>query len=668
MRTLTIKPGAHYPIGAHCVAGGANFALVAPHADAVELCLFDESGDVEQQCMTMPGCADGVWHGFVEGVCAGQVYGYRVIGPYDPDSGARFVPDLVLLDPYAREIVGNYQGQHAAFKARLVDDSYDWGQDQPPRIPAAQSVLYELHVKGFTRLLDAVPEALRGTYAALAHPATLDRIEALGVTAVSLLPLQQRADESRLLGMGLSNYWGYSTIGFFAPEPRYWSGRAGTSAASELRDAVKALHARGIEVILDVVYNHSGELDEAGPTLSFRGIDNALYYILNPRDQAVYQNWTGCGNTLNLSEPRVLQLVMDSLRYWVTEFHIDGFRFDLAPVLGRDAARFSARAPFFAALRRDSVLSAVKLIAEPWDVGPDGYQLGNFPDGWLEWNDRYRDTMRAFWLRRDVTLGQFALRFAGSSDLFERAGRTPAASVNFICAHDGFTLRDLVSYNDKHNLANGENNRDGHAHNLSWNCGAEGDTDDAAVLALRARLQRAMLATLIFSHGTPMLLAGDDIGHTQHGNNNAYCQDNQTTWLDWARSDLALHAYVARLIALRSRYPALRRQDWHAPIAWFRPDGTALGEADWHGATGGALGIRLGDDGGHDCLLLVNPEPHCVPFALPPGRWRLLLNSAAPQANEHALSGYATMDERAVWLALKEQTQHHNNTPENEHA
>ncbi len=651
VRTLTMTLGAGYPIGAHCVAAGANFALVAPHADAVELCLFDASGSVEQQRMPMPGNANGVWHGFVEGAGAGQVYGYRVHGPFDPESGARFVPDLVLLDPYARDIVGNYQGQHAAFKARLVDGSYDWGQDRHPRIPAAESVLYELHVKGFTRLLQAVPEALRGTYAGLAHPAALDRIQALGVTAVSLLPLQQRADESRLLGMGLSNYWGYSTIGFFAPEPRYWSGRAGTTCASELRDAVKALHARGIEVILDVVYNHSGELDEAGPTLSFRGIDNALYYHLDPRNRAMYENWTGCGNTLNLSEPRVLQLVMDSLRYWVTEFHVDGFRFDLAPVMGRDADAFSRLSPFFAALHQDPVLSGVKLIAEPWDVGPGGYQLGNFPDGWLEWNDRYRDTMRAFWLRRDVTRGQFALRFAGSSDLFERAGRLPAASVNFICAHDGFTLRDLVSYNDKHNLANGENNRDGHGHNLSWNCGAEGDTLDATVLALRARLQRAMLATLIFSHGTPMLLAGDDIGHTQRGNNNAYCQDNDTTWLDWANADAALHGYVAQLIALRKRYPALRRQHWQEPINWFGTEGASLSDQEWN--AGGALGIRLGGAGGHACLLLVNPEPHAIAFTLPPGRWRLLLDSAAPQAPARELAGTATVDERAVWLALE---------------
>ncbi|MFP5394380.1 MAG: glycogen debranching protein GlgX, partial [Gammaproteobacteria bacterium] len=546
---------AAYPLGAHCIDGGVNFALVAPHAERVELCLFDAAGSHETARIALADCDAGVWHGFVPGLAAGQVYGYRVHGADDPARGLRFNPALVVLDPYARDIVGQYRGQDGALKARVTEDAHDWGEDRPPRVAPADTVLYETHVKGFTRLLDGVPDELRGTYAGLASEAALAHLERLGATSVSLLPVHHRADEPRLLQHGLSNYWGYSTIGYFAPEPRYWSGRAGTTPASELRDAIKALHARGIEVILDVVYNHTAELDELGPTLSMRAIDNPLYYYLRPDDAALYENWTGCGNTLNLSEPRVLQLVMDSLRHWVQAYHVDGFRFDLAPVLGRDARRFSNRAAFFAAVRQDPVLAQVKLIAEPWDIGPDGYQLGRFPAGWLEWNDRFRDTMRAFWLRGDVSLGAFAQRFAGSSDLFEVPGRTVAASVNFICAHDGFTLADLVSYDHKHNEANGENNRDGHAHNLSWNCGVEGPTCDADVLALRARLQRALLATLVFAHGTPMLLGGDEIGHSQGGNNNAYCQDNATTWLDWPGADHALAAFVARLLALRKRYP-----------------------------------------------------------------------------------------------------------------
>ena len=635
---------AAYPLGAHLAKGGINFALVAPHAERVELCLFDAAGDHETGRIEVADCDTGVWHVHVPGLNAGQVYGYRVHG-----EGPRFNPALVLLDPYAREIVGQYRGQDGSLLARVTAEQFDWGDDRPPRTPASSTILYEAHVKGFTRQLDAVPEALRGTYAALASDAALDHLQALGVTAVSLLPVHQRADEPRLLRQGLSNYWGYSTIGFFAPEPRYWSGRAGTTPASELREAVKALHARGIEVILDVVYNHTAELDEAGPVLSMRAIDDALYYHLQP--EGLYENWTGCGNTLNLSEPRVLQLVMDSLRYWVREFHVDGFRFDLAPVLGRDAGGFSPKAAFFAALRQDPVLADVKLIAEPWDIGPHGYQLGQFPAGWMEWNDQYRDTMRAFWLRGDVSLGRFAQRFAGSSELFEKAGRKPSASVNFICAHDGFTLRDLVSYNDKHNEANGEGNRDGHSHNLSWNCGVEGASDDAAVLALRARLQRALLATLVFAHGTPMLLSGDELGHSQGGNNNAYCQDNATTWIDWPGADRELFAYTARLIALRRRHAALRRTEWRQPIAWLGVDGQPLAHESWNDPSARCIGIRMGD-----CLLLVNADATEVRFVLPPGRWTVEIDSSDPKQSSYIAETCATISARAVLLAVDQST------------
>ena len=633
---------AAYPLGARCVDGGVNFAQVAPHALAVELCLFDAAGSHETARLPLTACDAGVWHAFIPDLAAGQVYGYRVHG-----EGASFNPALVLLDPYAREIVGDYRGNDGSLRARVVDEAFDWGDDAPPRTPAAATVLYETHVKSFTRQLDGVPVELRGTYAGMTEPAALDYLTKLGVSAVSLLPLHQRADEPRLLQLGLSNHWGYSTIGFFAVEPRYWSGLAGTTPALELRQMVKALHQRGIEVILDVVYNHTAELDEAGPTLSMRAIDNALYYHLNGEGE--YHNWTGCGNTLNLAEPRVLQLVMDSLRYWVQEFHIDGFRFDLAPVLGRDSAGYSRRAAFFAALAQDPVLAQVKLIAEPWDVGPGGYQLGQFPAGWLEWNDKYRDTMRAFWLGGDsVTPGQFAQRFAGSSDLFQTPGRRPSASVNFICAHDGFSLRDLVSYNERHNEANGEHNRDGHGHNLSWNCGVEGASDDAAVLALRATLQRALLATLVFSNGTPMLLSGDELGHTQGGNNNAYCQDNATTWIDWAGADHALAAYCARLIALRKAHPALQRNDWAAPLTWLGAEGA---DPAWNDASQRSIGVLL-----DDCLLLFNAGADSTSFALPPGDWEVQLDSSMPSAPAYRLDTRATISARTVLLAVSQYT------------
>jgi glycogen debranching enzyme GlgX len=677
-----LRAGAPYPLGAHWDGQGVNFALVAPHAQSVDLCLFDPEGREQRVRLRMPACQDGVWHGYLAGAEPGQVYGYRVAGPFAPQHGQRFNPSKVLLDPYARAVVGEYRAQpgfegHAgdapgqpdpfdnaaiALKAQVVHEAYDWGCDAPPRIAPHDTILYEIHVKGFTKLHPDVPPPLRGSYAGLAQAPVLDYLQRLGVTTLSLLPVHARADELRLQHMDLSNYWGYSSIGFFAPERRYWSGQPGSTPVSEFRDMVKALHGRGIEVVLDVVYNHTAETDEYGPTLSFRGIDNALYYHLRADDPALYENWTGCGNCLNLAEPRVLQLVMDSLRYWVEEMHVDGFRFDLAPELARDAEGFSDAAAFLAALRQDPVLARVKLIAEPWDIGPGGYRLGQFPPGWLEWNDKYRDTMRAFWLQPGEptgALGEFARRFAGSSDLFQHGTRLPTASVNFVTAHDGFTLRDLVSYERKHNEANGEQNRDGHQHNLSWNCGVEGATDDAGVLALRARLQRALAATLFFSQGTPMLLAGDDIGHSQRGNNNAYCQDNAVCWLDWQGADHALAGFIGRLSSLRRRYGALRRPGWYSgalqadgqpDIGWLKTNGAPMDEAAWRDKVHG-IGIRMhGQDGGETCLLLVNAQAQAIDFELPAGAWQMLMNSAFPELPPHAAGASVEVPAHAVTL------------------
>jgi glycogen debranching enzyme len=691
-----LSPGKPFPMGATLSHSGVNFALAAPNAESVELCLFDSTGQHEQQRLHLPAFTDGIWHGLLPSGRAGLVYGYRVHGPWAPHQGHRFNPAKLLLDPYAREIVGTYDGSDlflghdpakpdqrntrdngaVALKARVA--AAGSSSTAPPghaRIPAGERVLYELHVRGQTRLHPAVPAALRGTYAGLAEPAVLDHLQGLGVTTLSLMPVQHRADEQRLLAMGLSNYWGYNTIGWFAPEARYWSGRAGTTPASEFRAMADAVHARGMELVIDVVYNHSAETDEFGPTLSLRGIDNALYYHLRPDDRALYANWTGCGNCLNLAEPRVLQLVMDSLRHWVCELGVDGFRFDLAPVLGRGATGdFDPRAPFFAAIAQDPVLSRTLLIAEPWDIGAGGYRLGEFPPGWLEWNDRYRDTQRGFWLRQGregaTGLGDFAHRFTASSAQFAHHGRAPTASVNFITAHDGFTLRDLLCYEERHNLANGENNRDGHGHNLSNNCGVEGPSDDAAVLAGRNRLQRALLATLLLSQGTPMLLAGDELGHSQQGNNNAYCQDNETTWLAWIgthepASDAArLSAFVARLIALRREAPALRSTRWwpadsppETPgVRWLRPDGAPMQEPDWNHGT--ALAIAFDAAAPPDAaawLVVVNAGPGAVSFALPPGAWRCRLatdpaldTGAGPQAT---YVGTVEVPRSSLWVA-----------------
>ena len=682
-----MNTGHPYPLGATPSPQGVNFALVAPNATKVELCMFDSSGRHEQQRLALPACTDGVWHGQLPSGRPGLIYGYRVHGPWSPKDGQRFNPAKVLLDPYARAITGRYGGEEIFAGHDAKDPTQPDRRDNASvalkayvaaplpaapagrtRIAASERVLYEAHVRGHTQLHPAVPEALRGSYAGLAHPAVLDHLQQLGVTTLSLMPVQHRADEQRLLGMGLSNYWGYNTIGWFAPELRYWSGQVGTTPASEFRAMADAVHARGMEVVIDVVYNHSAETDEAGPTLSMRGIDNALYYHLRPDDRSLYENWTGCGNSLNLGEPRVLQLVMDSLRYWVTEFGVDGFRFDLAPVLGRNAASgFDRRAPFFAAVAQDPVLSRVLLIAEPWDIGPGGYQLGAFPSGWLEWNDRYRDTQRGFWVRQghaDSTgLGDFAHRFTASSEQFRHDARAPTASVNFVTAHDGFTLRDVVSYDDRHNLANGESNRDGTSHNLSRNCGVEGPSDNPVVKAERTRLQRVLLATMLLSQGTPMLLAGDELGHTQQGNNNAYCQDSELTWLDWATADAALIPFIARLTALRRESPALRNAQWwpadaaaSAGIRWLRPDAQPMAAADWQGT---ALAICFDALTGAGCsqgmrLVLVNAGAAPVDFRLPEGLWRGLLATDPSQDEAIAsktLPAIVRVAPASLWVA-----------------
>jgi glycogen operon protein len=682
--------GLPFPLGATASPAGVNFAVAAPHATGVELCIFDRDGIHEQQRLALPCCTDGVWHGHFAGAKPGLVYGLRVQGPWAPHEGHRFNAAKVVLDPYAREIVGRYDGGDlflghvpgqperrdprdnaaVALKARVASPPSSAGAfaSPRPRIAAVDRVIYELHVRGQTMRHPGVPQALRGTYAGLAEPVVLDALQRLGVTTLSLLPVQHRADEERLLKMGLSNYWGYTTIGWFAPEVRYWSGRDGTTPASEFRALADAVHARGMELVIDVVYNHSAETDELGPTLSMRGIDNTLYYHLRPGDRARYENWSGCGNALNFAEPRVVQLATDSLRHWVTELGVDGFRFDLAPELARrEGGEFDRRSPFFTAVAQDPVLSRALLIAEPWDIGPDGYRLGGFPAGWLEWNDRFRDAQRGFWLDHGTGPGEFAHRFAGSSGEFQHDGRAPTASVNFIAAHDGFTLRDLVSHDRRHNEANGEDNRDGSGTNLSRNCGVEGETDDAAVLARRARLQRVLLGALLLSQGTPMLLAGDEIGHGQRGNNNAYCQDNETTWLDWTRADLGLQRHVQRLLALRRDAAPLRSNRWWPSssgaagtntLRWLTPDGPDMQPEDWTRRGRHALAILFDAAVGEPAwLVLVNADTQAgdgdVEFTIPPGVWQLELGSDNDDGEPRRLDAVETLAPSSLWLARR---------------
>jgi len=618
-------PGVAAPLGATLVDGGVNFAVASEVGERVTLCLFDEQG-VEHQ-VELRDFDAGVFHAFVPGIGPGQRYGLRVDGVYDPAKGLRCNPRKLLLDPYARaisgevsfgpEVLGYDPGDpdHAASsfdsaghvpRSLVVDPAFEWGHDTPLRRPYADTVVYELHVKGFTMSHPEVPAPRRGTYAGLAHDAVIEYLLDLGVTAIELLPVHHNVPEEFLVRSGLTNYWGYNTIGFFAPHAAYSAAvRAGGPGGQvpEFKTMVKALHAAGIEVILDVVFNHTAEGDHTGPTLCHRGLDNPAYYRLDPRDPSRYEDTTGCGNSLNASNPRCLQLIMDSLRYWVTEMHVDGFRFDLAPTLARQDGSFGQQSAFLDLVAQDPVVSQVKLIAEPWDVGQrDSYDIGRFPPLWCEWNGRYRDTMRDFWRRKSGMMGDFATRFSGSSDLYGGSRRRPTASVNFITTHDGFTLRDLVSFTTKHNEANGEGNRDGTDDNRSWNCGAEGPADDPTVLALRARQSRAMLATLFLSFGIPMLLAGDELGRTQRGNNNAYCQDNDISWVDWSEVDSALRSFTRRLTALRRAHPVFRRRRFLSGmevrnLEWFSPAGGEMTQPDWNDPNARSIAIFLD---GHD--------------------------------------------------------------------
>ncbi|HET9122996.1 MAG TPA: glycogen debranching protein GlgX [Acidiferrobacteraceae bacterium] len=644
MATPDIHPGAPAPLGATWDGEGVNFALYSEHAERVQLCLFDRAGRREVAQIDLPERSHYVWHGYLPAARPGLLYGYRVFGPYDPGRGLRFNPNKLLIDPYAKALLGTIAWSDAHFGYRagaedttfdrrnsaagtprcvVVDTAFTWGDDRPPAIPWEETIIYEAHVKGFTALHPEVPPELRGTFAGMASEPVIRYLQQLGITAVELMPIHAFLDDRRLVERGLANYWGYNTIGYFAPHLPY----SASGQIHEFKTLVKRLHKAGIEVLLDVVYNHTAEGNQVGPTLSFRGIDNTTYYRLD-HDQRYYYDVTGCGNTLNMAHPKVLKLIMDSLRYWVEEMHVDGFRFDLASTLGREFEGVDRGAAFFDIIQQDPVLSRVKLIAEPWDLGDRGYQLGNFPAGWSEWNGRYRDAVRAYWRGDPAFAGEFASRLSGSSDLYKSRDRTPQASVNFVTVHDGFTLADLVSYNDKHNEANLEGNRDGASHNLSWNCGVEGPTDDPQVLALRKRQQRNLLLTLFLSQGVPLLLAGDEIGRTQGGNNNAYCQDNAVSWIDWGAADTELREFVTALIALRRRHRVFRRRSFFigaqadtTDIRWLSVDGVDLGEEDWVRPAQLPLGVLLAgaaaEAGDDDFLLLFNPTGRAVRFVLP---------------------------------------------------
>lgn len=621
-------PGSAYPLGATFDGSGTNFALFSEGAERVELCLFGDRG--KETRIEMRDVDAFVWHVYLPTVQPGQRYGYRVHGPNDPANGQRFNPNKLLLDPYAKAVEGQVQwGQevfgydfgdpdsrndedsaHAMMKGVVVNPFFDWAGDRQPKTPYAETVIYEAHVKGLTELHPEIPEEIRGTYSAIAHPAIIEHLKHIGVTAIELMPVHQFVNDSTLQEKGLSNYWGYNTIAFLAPQNTYASTGQRGQQVQEFKSMVKALHAAGIEVILDVVYNHTAEGNHLGPTLSMRGIDNEAYYRLEADDKRYYTDYTGTGNSMNVGNPHTLQLIMDSLRYWVLEMHVDGFRFDLAATLAREFYEVDRLAAFFEIVQQDPVISQVKLIAEPWDIGPGGYQVGNFPPQWTEWNGKYRDTVRDLWRGEPATLGEFASRLTGSADLYENSGRRPVASINFVTAHDGFTLRDLVSYNEKHNEANGEDNNDGESHNRSWNCGVEGPTDDQGVLTLRARQQRNFLATLLLSQGVPMISHGDELGRTQGGNNNGYAQDNEITWIDWSHVDQPLVEFTAALARLRREHPTFRRSRFFdgrpvrreegAPlpdIAWLRPDGTEMQPEDWESGFGRAVGVFLNGAG-----------------------------------------------------------------------
>jgi isoamylase len=633
---VRIWPGEPYPLGATFDGAGTNFSVYSEDAERVELCLFGEDGTETR--IDLPEVTAYCWHGYVPGLHPGRRYGFRAHGPWTPQRGLRFNPAKLLLDPYAKAIEGEVTWTEAVFShlwkspdARNDADSapfvprsvvsnpyFDWRDDQGPRTPFHDSVFYEMHVKGFTMRHPDIEPEVRGTYAGIAHPAAIDHLKKLGVTAVELLPVHQFVSEQHLVDQGLRNYWGYNSIGFFAPHNAYSAaGHAGEQVA-EFKQMVRALHQAGIEVILDVVYNHTAEGNHLGPTLSFRGIDNGAYYRLVDNDRRYYMDYTGTGNSLNMRHPQTLQLVMDSLRYWILEMHVDGFRFDLAAALARGLHEVDRLSAFFDLVHQDPVVSRVKLIAEPWDVGDGGYQVGNFPPLWSEWNGRYRDCVRDLWKGADTGLAEFGYRITGSSDLYENTGRRPYASVNFITAHDGFTLADLVSYNDKHNDANGEGNRDGTNDNRSWNCGAEGPTEDPGIVALRQRQQRNLLTTLLLSQGVPMLLSGDEIGRTQHGNNNAYCQDNELSWLDWEHADSELLEFAQKLIAFRRDHSVFHQRGWFLgraihnvqlrDIGWFTPGGVEMTDHDWDQGWAKAIGLFLNGEAGRSVDERGNPE------------------------------------------------------------
>ena len=671
-----VWPGKAYPLGATYDGSGTNFALFSEVAEKVELCLFDADGTETRY--RLPEVDGFIWHGFLPTIEPGQRYGYRVHGPHDPAEGNRCNPNKLLLDPYAKAIDGTFAWDQSLFgynfgdpdsrndedsaasmpKSVVVNPFFDWGVDRPPQREYADSFIYEAHVKGLTQTHPDIPDAMRGTYSAIAHPAIIDHLKALGVTAIELMPVHHFANDSTLIDKGLSNYWGYNTIGFFAPDAKYSSSSTPGGQVQEFKAMVRTLHEAGIEVILDVVYNHTAEGNHLGPTVSMRGIDNAAYYRLVDDDKRYYMDYTGTGNSLNVGHPHSLQLIMDSLRYWVTEMHVDGFRFDLASTLAREFYDVDKLSTFFELVQQDPTVSQVKLIAEPWDVGPGGYQVGNFPPQWTEWNGKYRDTVRDFWRGEAGSLGEFASRLTGSADLYEHTARRPVASINFVIAHDGFTLRDVVSYNDKHNEANGEDNNDGESHNRSWNCGVEGPTDDPEITALRARQERNFLTTLLLSQGVPMICHGDELGRTQGGNNNGYCQDNEITWVDWENADEELVAFASKLSALRAEHPVFRRRRFFTgrpvrqrgsegvpDISWFRPDGSEMNDEDWDTGFGKSVAVFLNGHGIPDLdprgqrviddsfVICFNGHHEPIEFTLPPeefgAAWQPVIDTAA---------------------------------------
>ncbi|BBZ29057.1 glycogen operon protein GlgX homolog [Mycolicibacterium madagascariense] len=665
---MEVWPGKAYPLGASYDGGGTNFALFSEVAERVRLCLFsdDGAGGLQETQIDLPEVDAFVWHAYLPGIEPGQRYGYRVDGPYDPASGQRCNPNKLLLDPYAKAIDGTFDWNQSLFsydfgdpdsrndedsaasmpKSVVINPFFDWGTDRPPQHEYADSVIYEAHVKGLTQTHPDIPEQSRGTYGAIAHPAVVEHLKELGVTAIELMPVHHFANDSTLIDKGLSNYWGYNTIGFFAPDSKYSSSGTPGGQVQEFKTMVRTLHEANIEVILDVVYNHTAEGNHMGPTVSLRGIDNAAYYRLVDDDQRYYMDYTGTGNSLNVGHPHSLQLIMDSLRYWVTEMHVDGFRFDLASTLAREFYDVDRLSAFFELVQQDPTVSQVKLIAEPWDVGPGGYQVGNFPPQWTEWNGKYRDAVRDFWRGEDATLGEFASRLTGSPDLYEHTARRPVASINFVTAHDGFTLRDLVSYNEKHNEANGEDNNDGESNNQSWNCGVEGPTDDPEVLALRARQVRNFLTTTLLSQGVPMICHGDELGRTQGGNNNGFCQDNEITWIDWSTADADLIAFTAAVSEVRAEHPVFRRRrffdgrpvrrrgaEGQPDISWFRPDGSEMSDEDWDSGFGKSVAVYLNGQGVPDrdsrgqritddsFVMCLNAHHEPIDFTLPPAEF-----------------------------------------------